>query len=195
MENVNSQKSLRNCFVQTFPLRAGSLLLRIPTLEEVFSLNQLAAQEEAVNRFTCRPVVSYTQEEQRTRLQENLKNQEILFAGIFLPEDSSAGMIGKINFFDYNPRNRSAELGYRLLQAYRRRGYTGTALKALLQIAFSEVGLHKVYAQTGSFNLPSIALLKALNFSQDAVLRDHHELDGTFYDDLIFSILETEFTK
>lgn len=192
MENESTLVSLRSCFAKSFPLHAGGLLLRIPEVEEVLAFNCQTAQEESLSRFTCRPVASHTPQEQRERLQGHLRNPDVVFAGIFLPKDSSAGMIGKINFFDYNPRNRSAEFGYRILKAYRRCGYTSTAVRALLQISFTAAKLHKVYAQTGSFNRPSVALLKSLGFSQDAVLRDHHELDGKFYDDLIFSILETE---
>ena len=192
MANEDAAVSLQECFAQQFPLRVGDILLRFPTVEEVLALNERAAQEENLGCFTCRPVAVHTPQEQQERLQASLQNQDMLFAGIFLPEHSGAGMIGKVNLFDYNSRNRSAELGYRLLKAYRRRGYSSTAVRALLQIAFHEAKLHKVYAQTGSFNQPSIALLHSLGFSRDAVLRDHHKLSGKFYDDLIFSILETE---
>ncbi len=186
--------SVRECFVRELPRTDGKILLRVPTVQEIIDFNQYAKAEEDMSRFTCRPDVHHTPEEQRIRLQKHLQQPDRFFVGVFPRENSSYRMIGKINFFDYNPRNRSMEFGYRLLKGYRRKGYMSCALKELLQIAFKKIGLHKVYAQTGSFNVPSVSLLKSLGFQQDAVLRDHHELGGKFYDDFIFSILENEFS-
>lgn len=186
--------SVRECFVRELPKTDGKILLRVPTVQEIMDFNQYAKAEEDMSRFTCRPDVHHTPEEQRERLQKHLQEPDRLFVGIFLRKNSPSRMIGKLNFFDYNPRNKSMEFGYRLLKDYRRKGYMSCALKELLRIAFRKIGLHKVYAQTGGFNIPSVLLLKKLGFQQDGVLRDHHEMGGIFYDDLIFSILENEFS-
>jgi len=52
--------------------------------------------------------------------------------------------------------------------------------------------LNKLYGQTGEFNQAAVGLLKKLGFHRDAVLRQHHELDGGLYDDYVFSILREE---
>ena len=63
----------------------------------------------------------------------------------------------------------------------------------LLKHLFEELEINKIMAQTGEYNDASIALLKKLGFKQDGRLRQHHELDGEMYDDLLFSILAEEF--
>ncbi len=78
---------------------------------------------------------------------------------------------------------------------YRRSGYTSEAVRLLLAHLFHNSNINKVMAQTGEFNEASIALLTSLGFTQDGRLRQHHVIDGTYYDDLIFSILAEDFGK
>lgn len=70
-----------------------------------------------------------------------------------------------------------------------------SALKLLLAYLFEHTVLNKVYAQTGAFNLNSIYLLESLGFHQDGRLREHHELNGVFYDDFIYSMLSSDYYK
>jgi len=84
------------------------------------------------------------------------------------------------------------EVGYYLCPEYRGNGIMNEAMTLALAWLFSQ-GLNKIYAQTGSFNEASARLLERLGFHQDGRLRQHHELDGTLYDDLVYSILESEF--
>jgi hypothetical protein len=44
--------------------------------------------------------------------------------------------------------------------------------------------------QTASFNIPLVHLLESLGLNRDGVLRAHHELDGRFHDDYVYSLLK-----
>jgi [ribosomal protein S5]-alanine N-acetyltransferase len=66
-------------------------------------------------------------------------------------------------------------------------------LTEVLRYLFEHYDLNKVYCQTAGFNEPSVRLLEKFGFHRDATLREHHELDGVFYDDYIYSILKREF--
>jgi [ribosomal protein S5]-alanine N-acetyltransferase len=65
-------------------------------------------------------------------------------------------------------------------------------LTMIINHLFSSTNLNKLYCQTAAFNIASIKLLYKLKFHQDAVLREHHELDGKLWDDYIYSILRRE---
>lgn len=104
-------------------------------------------------------------------------------------------LVGRIRFFDVNPRNRSCEIGYITAPGARGKGYAREAVGLLLGYLFDGLGLNKVSAQTGAFNAPSIRLLEALGFQKDAVLREHHLLGGVLHDDLVYSILAREWRE
>ena len=113
----------------------------------------------------------------------------MLLCGICLPGRKEP--IGKLTASDFNPRNRNAELGYFLAPEFRGRGYLRAALRAFCVLLLGDLGLNKVYAQTGSFNTPSVALLEACGFHRDGVLRDH-EQGGVLLDDYLYSLLRAE---
>jgi RimJ/RimL family protein N-acetyltransferase len=138
-------------------------------------------RQSRIETMTCRPVVA-------GKRVPPAGETEIL--ACFLPGMSDP--VGKVTFFDFNPRNRSAEMGYLVAPAWRGKGVARVMVRAAVDARFRGSDLHKIHAQTAAFNLPSVRLLEGLGFHRDAVLRDHHELDGRFYDDLIYSLLRSE---
>ena len=65
-------------------------------------------------------------------------------------------------------------------------------MTAFFDLIFAMTEINKLYCQTGAFNEPSIRLLERLGLHRDAILREHHELDGKLWDDYIYSILRRE---
>lgn len=155
-------------------------------------LMALRAYEDAegFGALTCRPLRTRTEAEKRALYRTALDDPDMLLCGICLPGREEA--IGKLTASDYNPRNRSAELGYFLAPEYRGRGYLRAALRGFCVLLLGDLGLNKVYAQTGSFNAPSVALLEACGFHRDGVLRAHHEQGGVLLDDYLYSLLRAE---
>jgi [ribosomal protein S5]-alanine N-acetyltransferase len=101
-------------------------------------------------------------------------------------------LVGRFDYFDLNVRNRSTEFGYTINPKFRQQGFGTKMLITAINYLFLNTNLNKLYCQTAAFNIASIKLLKKLNFYQDAVLREHHELDGKFWDDHIYSLLRRE---
>ena len=97
--------------------------------------------------------------------------------------------VGKISFFDYNPLNRSAELGILIDPDEQKNGYAGEAIRVLVKYLFHQRGFNKVYAQTAGFNKGAIKLLESLKFKKDATLRDHYFYGGKFHEGFIYSLL------
>jgi ribosomal-protein-alanine N-acetyltransferase len=142
-------------------------------------------------RLTCRPFSDLSEEEVVVRYRERRESRNLHDFAIRRESDNS--LVGRVTYFDMNPRNRSLEIGFLTAPEFRRKGYTFEAVRLLLKHLFEEMGMNKVMAQTGEYNKASIALLKKLGFKQDGRLRQHHEVDGELYDDLLFSILAEEF--
>lgn len=142
-------------------------------------------------RLTCRPITELSEEEVVISYRERKNSANLRDFAVRRKSDNS--FIGRITYFDLNTRNRSVEIGFLVAPEFRRKGYAYEAVRLLLKHLFEELALNKVMAQTGEYNQASIALLKKLGFKQDGRLRQHHEVDGKLYDDLLFSILAEEF--
>jgi len=97
--------------------------------------------------------------------------------------------VGEVAFFNYNPLNRSAELGLLIDPEERKKGYGKEAMQLLCRYLFKYRGLNKVYARTAEFNDAAIKLLETLDFKRDATLRDHYFYNGEFHNGVIYSLL------
>ena len=140
-------------------------------------------------RLTCRPIPVLDTDSARGRLQERLARQACgVFAVLRVDDDV---LVGRVSWFDFNPRNGAVEIGYLLGPAFRGHGYAREAVQLLIGFLREEIGARKATAQTAAFNRRSVELLEALGFHQDGRLRQHHELDGELHDDLLYSRLLT----
>jgi RimJ/RimL family protein N-acetyltransferase len=63
-----------------------------------------------------------------------------------------------------------------------------------ISLADGRYDLNKLYATTSSGNTPSIKLLKKFGFKLDGRQREHCWVDGHRHDQLIYSILRSEWT-
>lgn len=141
-------------------------------------------------RVTCRPVQAPDPAVSATRWEAREEaGSGATYAVRRLPDQV---LVGRVSWFDHNPRNGACEIGFVVAPGWRRRGYAREALELLLEHLFREVGVRKVMAQTAAFNQASRGLLEGVGFCEDGRLREHHELDGVFHDDVLLSLLRRE---
>jgi ribosomal-protein-alanine N-acetyltransferase len=69
------------------------------------------------------------------------------------------------------------------------------AVSALVDHAFEDRGLHRVAANIIPHNNRSIALVRALGFTREGVLRGLIEIDGAWRDHECWSVLSTEWRE
>jgi [ribosomal protein S5]-alanine N-acetyltransferase len=142
------------------------------------------SQTSRIEERTCRSVLN------GKRIPPS--NEVITFSFLM---DGIDELVGRFAYFDINTRNHSAEFGYTINPKLRRRGIGTKMLNIAITHLFSTTTLNKLYCQTAAFNIASIKLLERLNFHQDGVLREHHELDGKLWDDCIYSVLRREWRE
>ncbi|MBU0983394.1 MAG: GNAT family N-acetyltransferase [candidate division Zixibacteria bacterium] len=147
--------------------------------------------ESDPQRLTCRPIEPITHPQLHARFARSSTGNASCTYAVRLLGDSR--LVGRITYFDVNPRNRSAEVGFLTGPQFRRQGYTAEALALVLGHLFRDLNMNKVMAQTGAFNDGAIRLLLSLGFREDGRLRRHHVLNGEYYDDVLFSLLAEEF--
>lgn len=109
--------------------------------------------------------------------------------GVALKETDD--LIGDL-YLSVDAAGKQAELGYTFAPAYGGRGLATEAVRALLEHAFKERGLHRVYGTTDPRNTPSIKLMKRVGMRQEAHHRENLWFKGAWADDVVFAILARE---
>lgn len=100
--------------------------------------------------------------------------------------------IGTVLLFRYDEGSSRVELGYVIGRAHWRRGYAREALRAVLDHAFAHLGIRRVEAQVDTSNAASGALLRALSFRHEGVLRRRWVAKGRARDVDAFGLLAPE---
>jgi ribosomal-protein-serine acetyltransferase len=85
-----------------------------------------------------------------------------------------------------------ADIGYWIGSPWEGRGFVTRAVRALLEIAFEELGLHRVTIRAGVENLRSRAIAERLGFTLEGTLRGEGRGVGGFYDLALYGLLEDE---
>jgi RimJ/RimL family protein N-acetyltransferase len=101
-------------------------------------------------------------------------------------------VIGDVYFTIRSAANASAEIGWTLHPDHAGRGYMTEAAEAVLQIAFRDIGLHRVMAQLDPRNEASVALCKRLGMREEANLIEDLWFKGEWGDTAIYAILDRE---
>jgi RimJ/RimL family protein N-acetyltransferase len=89
--------------------------------------------------------------------------------------------------------HRNGKLGFAISADHWSHGYATEAARLMLDLAFGELGLHRVTAAIGPENEASIAVVKRLGFSYEGQLRDHVFTNGAWRDSRLYSLLEPEY--
>jgi len=100
--------------------------------------------------------------------------------------------IGKCILWQYDENNQRAEVGYILNRRYWRMGLMGEALVAMIDYAFTGLGLHRLEADTDINNTASLALLEKLGFQREGYCRERWYVGGQRQDSIILGLLEQD---
>jgi len=104
-------------------------------------------------------------------------------------------VIGEVTLWLRSAEHRQGEIGFVFHPDAQGRGYAREAATALLQLAFGPLGLHRVFGRTDARNEPSAALMRRLGMRQEAHLRQKEIFKGEWGDELVFAVLEDEWSR
>ncbi len=87
---------------------------------------------------------------------------------------------------------RRAELGYFLLPEHWGRGYATEIARALVDVSFRTLGLHKVVGSCNEHNDASAQVMQKAGMRKEGVFRGERYKDGRWDDELRFGILKSD---
>lgn len=110
-------------------------------------------------------------------------------------EKGSSAVIGNGGFHNWVPDHERSEIGYRLYESFRNKGYMSEAIIAIVQHGFKEMKLNRIEACISPDNVPSLKLVDKLNFKKEGQLRAHYKIGNEIHDSVIFSLLKSEYEE
>lgn len=113
--------------------------------------------------------------------------------GITIPPDDVVR--GRISLTLNNPSTREWEIGWTIHRLFWGKGYAPEAARTALAYLFENLHAHRVIAFTNRNNQPSVRVMEKLGMRQDGCLREALWLNGAWNDELIYSILDREFSE
>jgi ribosomal-protein-alanine N-acetyltransferase len=113
---------------------------------------------------------------------------------VWFAEHARHGVVGVGDLHIRSRTHRQAEISYLVHPKHWRRGHASEIAASMLDIAFGDLGMHRVFATCDPRNVASAAVLRKLGMRHEGRLRHTLELRDGWRDSEMFSILDTEWT-
>ncbi|WP_317164012.1 GNAT family N-acetyltransferase [Cryomorpha ignava] len=131
---------------------------------------------------------------EKTKYQEGLSTHNKKFLYFQLINKTTGEIIGWCGYHTWYTSHNGAELGYGIYaDAHKHLGLMSEAMLPILKSGFEQMNLNRIEAFIGPNNLPSLNLIKKMNFTQEGKLRAHFIKNNQVEDSLVFSLLKAEF--
>lgn len=104
-------------------------------------------------------------------------------------------MIGRIELTDIDRDDKHAEISYALNKRYWRQGIMSEAMDCIINYAFDEMKLNRLYARTLTDNESSCKLLEKFGFQREGQLREHSQVKGYPEDIYFYGLLKSDVTS
>lgn len=177
-------------------LKTDRLILRPferSDLDDVLSYYSLPEVQRYLN-WKARDKAEATSAFEAIRKQKRLTRPgEILTLAIVRKADGV--VMGHVSLRWTDATAGQGEIRFAVAPPFRRRGYCREAIKAVIDLAFGEYRLHRIFAVTAGDNEGSAKLLKALGMRLEAHYREHALFQGEWDEELHFAVLAREWLR
>ena len=157
---------LKSDVKEIFILRSHPVVMKYIAKKHAESMEDAAAFIEKIN------------------LMEN-QNQCVTWA-ITLKEQGK--LIGNIGFWNLQPENHRAEIGYTLMPEFHRNGIMFEAIQEVIKFGFNTLHLHSITGHVNPMNEGSVKLLERNNFIKEGHFKENQYYDGKFFDTLVYTL-------
>jgi RimJ/RimL family protein N-acetyltransferase len=159
-------------------------------IEEIMRwINDPEVMENLLMRY---PVSRYQEEKwiERALNEGNDRNR------VFAIETKQGEYLGGIGLHAINWENRNAEVGIVIGEKeHWNKGYGTDAMMTILDFAFNQMNLHRVYLRVYEYNARGLRSYEKCGFRKEGVSRDDRYAHGEYHDTIMMGVLKNEFKK
>ncbi len=108
---------------------------------------------------------------------------------------NSGARLCRLADFGASASSFEADIGYELDPSFWGRGLATEGARALVDFAFRELGVHRVWAYCLAANEPSWRLLERLGLTREGRLRENEWMQGKWWDTLLYGLLRQDWEQ
>ncbi|HVQ35063.1 MAG TPA: GNAT family N-acetyltransferase [Candidatus Bathyarchaeia archaeon] len=169
-------------------LKTERLVLRAVTEADARALFEIFSDPQVMRFWSRPPMASIDEAVSLVReIESGWHTRTLLQWGITLKSEGL--VIGTCTLYRWDRTHRRAELGYVLRRDRWGSGIASEAVRAVLDHAFGEMGLHRVGADTDPRNVASARLLVRLGFEREGLQRETYFHLGEWADSELWGLL------
>ncbi|GGT01061.1 N-acetyltransferase [Planobispora rosea] len=177
----------------SYPIRTDRLILRPFTPGDLDAVYAMQSLPEVTRYLYWEP---RDREQAREALETKITQVALLDEGQALSlavEIADTGeVIGDGLLFWHSRTHRAGEIGYVLHPGHHGKGYATEVGRALLELGFDGLGLHRITGRLDARNTASARVLQRLGMRREAHLVQNEWVKGEWTDELIYAILHHE---
>lgn len=179
--------------IPEYPIVTERLVLRPFVAADAPALGAVHAQEGVV-RYLCGDPM--TREDAVKEVERRISKARItaegdqLMVAAILAE--TGAFVGDVSLAYRSAVNGVAEIGFVTDPAHRGRGLATEAARAVLDLGFEHLDIHRVIGKCDARNVASARLLVRLGMRPEAHFVENEFVKGEWTDELVFAILRTE---
>jgi|HubBroStandDraft_6_1064221.scaffolds.fasta_scaffold143677_2 ribosomal-protein-alanine N-acetyltransferase len=172
-----------------FPIETERLLLRELRADDEPDIHEYASDPEVVRLMIWGPNTrDQTWEflDRALQAQAQWPRPEV---GLAIELKSERRLIGSIGLRMKDEANRTADIGYVLNRKYWGHGYMTESARAILDVAFKQLKLHRVWATCDTRNRASYRVMERLGMRREALFVKNAMEKGEWRDTYLYAIL------
>ncbi|MEU8998311.1 GNAT family protein [Streptomyces caniferus] len=180
-------------YTPAYPIRTERLDLRPVTPDDFAAFHAYQRRPEVCRYLYWGPLdeagsrASVAAKAARTTLRES---GDLLQLAVVVRD--SGTLVGDVTFVWKSSAHRQGGIGYVFHPDHAGHGYATEASRALLELGFEELHLHRIQAELDGRNTASARLLERLGMRREGHLRENEFLDGEWADEVVYAMLARE---
>jgi RimJ/RimL family protein N-acetyltransferase len=174
-----------------YPIRTGRLLLRPWRIDDLDTYHRLWGDPEVVRFLYDRPL-SRTEARAKLASLRTTVSEPGQWLNVAVEVTATGEVAGDVGLGLVSDVHRLADIGYTFLPGHRGNGYATEAAAAMIDLAVTVLGCHRVAGHLDARNTASAALLERLGMRHEAHLVENERVKGEWTDESIYAVLATE---
>ncbi|MGA9225561.1 MAG: GNAT family protein [Mesobacillus sp.] len=182
---------LEDVFSNLPTLETERLILRKITMDDTADIHKYASNPDVSKYVFWETHRSLSDTNDYIRFIVDLyKNGKLSPWGIEYKEDGR--LIGTVDFVNWQPNHKSAEIGYALSKDYWGKGIATEAAKELINFGFYNMDLVRIQAKCLVENAGSERVMEKAGMTFEGILRKFIFIKGAHYDVKMYSIINED---
>ncbi|MBV8682949.1 MAG: GNAT family N-acetyltransferase [Caulobacteraceae bacterium] len=174
------------------PIRTERLILRDFRAEDFEAVHAYASDPEVVRFMPWGPNTEDDTREFLTRVVADAAAQPRAEHGLAVELSEEGCVVGSIALHPIDLPNLTMMMGYCLRRDRWGRGLVSEAARALFNVGFGQLGLHRIFATCDTRNAGSWRVMEKLGMRREGLLRKDRQVRGEWRDTFVYAILAEE---